>query len=160
MRRHVLVLALTAATAGCSGLSIRSPISTAPTAGGPPSTFVITTSDARVARTIDVQTGMTRAAAFRAVSDYLNQKYSVDVSDSRAGFLMTPWQASLVRSGAPDPRYRTRVIVRLSDDGKQATVRSEANWQRGGDEWDVGYDSQMLEDVVVDLRTRVGKKPS
>lgn len=160
MRRHRLVaLALTFAATACSNLSIRSPISTAPSAGGPPSTFVITTSDARLTRTIDIREGLTRAAAFRSVSDFLTQKYSVDVSDPHAGFLMTPWQASLVRAGAPDPRYRARIIVRLSDDGKQATVRSEANWQRG-DEWDVGLDTQMLEDVVVELRTRIGKKPA
>jgi hypothetical protein len=36
-------------------------------------------------------------------------------------------------------------------------VRAEANWQRD-DEWDIGYDTQMLEDVVVELRTRIGKR--
>jgi hypothetical protein len=108
-------------------------------------------------RVIDVRDGMTKAQAFRAASDYLTQKYAVDVSDPRAGFLMTPWQNSLVRGGSPDLRYRTRVIIRVSDDGKQASIRSEANWQKG-DEWDIGYDSQILEDGVVELRTRIGKK--
>ena len=91
------------------------------------------------------------------MSDYLTQKFSLDVTDSRAGFLMTPWQNSLVRGGAPDLRYRTRVIFRIGEDGKQASIRSEANWQKG-EEWDVGFDTQMLEDAVVELRTRVGKK--
>lgn len=108
-------------------------------------------------RVIDVRDGVSRTQAFRAATDYLTQKFSIDVSDSRAGFLMTPWQNGLVRSGAPDLRYRTRLIIRLSEDGKQASVRSEANWQKS-DEWDVGYDSQMLEDAVVELRTRIGKK--
>ncbi len=108
-------------------------------------------------RIIDVREGMTKATAFRAASDFLTQKYSIDVSDPRAGFLMTPWQNSLVRGGAPDLHYRTRIIIRVSDDGKQASIRSEAGWQHN-DEWDVGYDSQMLEDGVVELRTRIGKK--
>jgi hypothetical protein len=69
---------------------------------------------------------------------------------------MTPWQNSVVRGGGPDLRYRTRLIIRVSDDGKQASVRSEANWQRGED-WDVGYDTRMLEDALVELRTRIGK---
>jgi hypothetical protein len=157
--RRIALAALIAGLTACSNLSIRSPISTAPNSGGPPQSFVATTSDSRLTRTIDVRDGMTRATAFRSASDFLTQKYSLDVSDARAGFLMTPWQASLIRSGAPDPRYRTRVIVRLSEDGKQATIRSEANWQKSADEWEMGYDGQVLEDVVVELRTRIGKKP-
>lgn len=146
-------LTLVLATA-CTHVSIRSPISTGPSSG-PPSTFVQTTSDVRMTRLIDV--ALAKTAAFRSASDYLTQKYSVDVSDSRAGFLMTPWQSS-TRGGTPDPRYRTRLIIRfIGDDWKQASVRAEAEWQRG-DEWDVGYDTQMLEDAVVDLRTRLGRR--
>jgi hypothetical protein len=152
--RLLSVLTLSA----CSGVALRSPISTAPTPAGPPSTFVATTAEARMTRIIDVREGMTKAQAFRAATDFLTQKFSIDVSDTRAGFLMTPWQNNLVRGGAPELRYRTRLIIRVGDDGKLASVRSEANWQRG-EEWDVGYDSQVLEDAVVELRTRIGKKP-
>jgi hypothetical protein len=153
MPRWPLIAALTVGSA-CSHVSLRSPIATAPTAG-PPSTFVQTTSDARMTRLIDV--GLSKAAAFRAASDYLSQKYSIDVSDQHAGFLMTPWQAS-VRGGAPEPQYRTRIIVRfIGDDWKQASIRAEAEYQRG-DEWDVGYDTQMLEDAAVELRSRLGRK--
>jgi hypothetical protein len=155
MRLRPLVALVFAA--GCSGVALRSPISTAPSNGGPPQTFVTTTVDARMTRVIDVRDGLTKAQAFRAASDYLTQKFSIDVSDARAGFLMTAWQNNLVRGGAPELRYRTRLIIRVSDDGKQASIRSEANWQHG-EEWDVGYDSQMLEDGVVELRTRIGKK--
>lgn len=152
MLRRVLGT-LVLATA-CSHVSIRSPISTAPTSG-PPSTFVQTTSDTRMTRLIEV--GVAKTAAFRAAADYLTQKFAVDVSDTRAGFLMTPWQSG-ARGGTPDPRYRTRLIIRfIGDDWKQVSVRAEAEWQRG-DEWDVGYDTQMLEDAVVDLRTRLGRK--
>jgi len=152
-----IAFSLLLATAACGGVSLRSPIAAAPATNGPPSTFIVTTADARMTRIIDVKDGMTKAQAFRAASDFLTQKYSVDVSDARAGFLMTPWQHSLVRGGTPDLRYRTRIIVRVSDDGKLASIRNEANWQKG-DEWDVGYDSQVLEDAVVELRTRIGKK--
>ncbi len=150
---------LTLVFASACGVGLRSPISTAPAPAGPPSTFVATTADARMTRVIDVREGMTKAQAMRAAADYLTQKFSIDVNDARAGFLMTPWQNSLVRGGAPDLRYRTRIIIRVSDDGKLASVRNEANWQKG-DEWDVGYDSQVLEDAVVGLRTRIGKKTS
>lgn len=106
-------------------------------------------------RLIDV--GLPKAAAFRAASEYLSEKFSIDVSDAHAGFLMTPWQAA-VRSGATDPHYRTRLVVRfIGDDWKQVSARAEAEWQRG-DEWDVGYDTKLLEDAAVDLRSRLGKK--
>jgi hypothetical protein len=127
-------------------------------ANSPPPTFNKTTSDARITRLIDVRDGMSKTVLFRAVSDFLSAKYSIDVSDARAGYLMTPWQASFNRGGAPDLHYRTRVIVRfIGDDWKQVSVRAEANWQRD-DEWDIGYDTQLLEDVVVELRTRIGKR--
>lgn len=127
----------------------------------PPPTFVKTTSETRTTRVVDVREGMTKQQLFRAVSDWLSQKYSIDVSDPRAGFLMTPWQASYLRDGLPDLHYRTRVIIRFvgdsAGDWRQVSARAEANWQVG-DEWDIGYDQQLLEDVLVELRTRIGKR--
>jgi hypothetical protein len=151
--KHLWLAALIATTA-CA--RVRPSTGAAPLPSGPPATFVETTADARLTRVIDVRDGLSRAAAFRAASDYLAEKFSVDVSDSRAGYLQTTWQ-NPVRSGAPDLRYRTRVIVRVGEDGKQASVRVEANWQHG-DGWDMGYDTQVLEDAVVALRTRIGKR--
>lgn len=145
-----------ASLGACGGVKLRSPI--APAVGGPPSSFVQTTSDTRSTRVISVRDGLSRSSEFRAASDILAQKFSIDVSDPHAGFLMTPWQASFVRDGAPDLRYRTRIIIRfVGDDWKQVAVRAEANWQRG-DEWDVGYDSQLLDDVGNELAARIGKK--
>ena len=129
----------------------------APTTQPPPS-FVHSTSDSRSSRVVDVRDGLTRAAAFRAVTDLLGQKFSVDVSDSRAGFLMTTWQSSAMRDGVPDLRYRTRVVIRfLGDDWKRAQAKVEANWQHD-DEWDVGTDAPLLDEVAADLRTKIGKK--
>ncbi len=129
------------------------------TTGGPPPTFSRTTADLKVSRLIDVREGMSKATLFwRAANEVLSSKYSVDVSDQRAGFLMTPWQASFSRAGMPDLRYRTRVIIRfVGEDWKQVLVRAEANWQRD-DEWDVGVDNALLEDVSNDVKAKVGKK--
>jgi hypothetical protein len=148
-----LLLALVTA---CGGVHVN-PISGG---SGPPQTFVPTTSETRSSRIIDVRDGLTKAASFRAATDLLTQRSSIDVSDQRAGFLMTPWQATYIQNGVPDLRYRMRVIIRfVGDDWKQVIVRAEANWQRG-DEWDIGYDSKVLDDVANDLRARIGKKPS
>jgi chromate reductase len=163
-----LVVAFVAMTLGACGrtpagpVTAPTPATTTPTKPAPPAppppTFVKTTSETRTTRVIDVREGMTKQQLFRAVSDWLSQKYSIDVSDPRAGFLMTPWQASYLRDGLPDLHYRTRVIIRfLGDDWKQVSARAEANWQVG-DEWDIGYDQQLLEDVLVELRTRIGKR--
>jgi hypothetical protein len=150
---------------GGSGGSARPTTAPAPapaplTTGGPPSTFARTTADLKVSRLIDVRDGMTKTALFRAATDVLSSKYSIDVSDSKAGFLMTPWQASFSRAGMPDLRYRTRVIIRfVGDDWKQVLVRAEANWQRD-EEWDVGVDNALLEEVSNDVKTKIGKKTS
>jgi hypothetical protein len=128
------------------------------TTGGPPSTFSRTTADLKVSRLIEVREGMSKTALFRAATEVLSSKYSVDVSDQKAGFLMTPWQASFSRAGMPDLRYRTRVVIRfVGEDWKQVLVRAEANWQRD-DEWDVGVDNSLLEEVASEVRTRIGKK--
>ena len=152
----VLIFALLFAMllSACGGVHLQSAASPAQ-----PPTFVTTTSDTRSSRVIDLRDGLTKAAAFKGASDMLTARFSVDVSDQRAGFLMTPWQASFIRDGAPDLRYRMRVVIRfVGDDWKQVSVRSEANWQRG-DEWDIGYDSKVLDEAATELRTRIGRRP-
>jgi hypothetical protein len=157
LRRTLSLIAFAGGLAGCG--ANRPSTAPVPLPTSPPPTFVLTTSDARMTRVIDVRDSLTKAQVFKAATDYLTEKLSIDVSDPKAGFLMTPWLNGLVRAGAPDLRYRTRLIIRVSDDGKHASVRSEANWQRG-EEWDVGYDTKNLEDAIFELRTRVGKPSS
>lgn len=164
----VAVVLIAAALSACgrppaASVTAPTPVTTTSTKPAPPllppPTFVKTTSETRTTRLIDVREGMTKQQLFRTVSDWLSQKYSIDVSDPRAGFLMTPWQASYLRDGLPDLHYRTRVVIRFYGDStwKQVSARAEANWQVG-DEWDIGYDQQLLEDVLVELRTRIGKR--
>ena len=92
-------------------------------------------------------------------TDYLAQKYTVEVSDPNAGYLMTPWQSRLTRDSVPELRYRTRIILRFLGDStwKQLIVRAEANWLHG-EEWTVGYDAGLLDSVSTDLTARMGKR--
>lgn len=142
-------MAITAcASAGGSGASATAPAS-----------FVRSNADALVTRIIDVREGLSHSQAMRALTDVLNSRYTVEVSDSRAGFAMTAWQASLQRDGVPDLRYRTRVTGKfIGDDWRRLQLRDEANWQRG-QEWDVGYDAAQLDSVTTDLRAKLGKAP-
>ena len=157
LSRRLAAIAVVFGISGCSHLRLQSPIAAAP---GPPPSFVPTTSDVRSTRVIDIRDGVSKTAAFKAATDLLKQRLSIDVSDLNAGFLMTPWQSGFIRNGVPDLRYRTRIIIRfLGDDWKQASVRAEANWQKSGDEWDIGYDTKALDDVANDLRARIGKTP-
>jgi len=155
--RGTIVLLALASLGACTRL--RSPI--APVVGPPPS-FIASTSDVRGTRLIDIRDGTTKAAAFRAATEVLAKRYSVDVSDEHVGFLMAPWQNSFMRDGTPDLRYRTRVTIRfLGDKCKQVSERAQANCQRLGanDEWDIGYDTQVLDEVSNDLTARIGKRP-
>lgn len=139
---------------GCSRLRLQSPIAAA---SGPPAAFVQTTSDVKLTRVIDVRDDLAKEAAFKAARELLAKHYTIDVEDQHAGFLMTPWQATLTHDGVPDLRYRTRVIIRfLGQDWKQVSVRAEANWQHG-EGWDMGYDSRLLDEVLAELRTVIGK---
>jgi hypothetical protein len=127
--------------------------------GAPPPSFVRTTAEAPAMRTLDVREGLTHQQAIRILVDALEQRFTVDVIDPRAGFVMTTWQASLMREGAPDLRYRSRVTARfLGDEWRTLQLHSEARWQRG-EEVDVGYDLAQLDSVAADLRAKLGRKP-
>lgn len=126
--------------------------------GDPPPSFVKTSSDAKATRVIDVRPGLTKPAAFKLVTDAMSQLYTIDVIDPHAGFVMTTWDASFKRDGVPDARYRTRVVVRfLGDNWSQLSARVEANWQHA-DEWDIGYDSALLDETASELALRLGKR--
>jgi hypothetical protein len=123
----------------------------------PPASFVRSTADVRATRMIEVREGLARPQALRIVTDALSEKFVVEVTDPRAGFVMTAWQSSLTRDGVPDLRYRTRIIARfLGESWGTLQLRDEANWARG-DEWDIGYDAAQLDTVSTLLRTRLGK---
>ena len=107
---------------------------------------------------IEVRDGLTKPQAMKIVTDALGQRFTIDVTDARAGFAMTAWQATLVRDGVPDPGYRTRITVRFQgEDWKRLLLRNEANVAHG-DEWDVGYDGAQLDSVAADLKLKLGKK--
>lgn len=125
---------------------------------GAPTSFVPSTSDAKTIRIVVVRDGLSRPAMFRIAGEYLAQRFTIDVSDPNAGYLMTPWQATLSRDGVPELRYRTRIILRFLGDTawKQLAVRAEANWLRG-DEWEVGYDAALLDTVTAQLTQRLSR---
>lgn len=161
MRLPPLVLAcalIACASSGKAGPTPAGTVNTAtPGSGLAPASFVRTTADAPATRSIDVRDGLSRQTAMRGLTDVLSQKYVVDVVDPRAGFAMTTWQASLIREGVPDPRYRTRFVARFVDEWHALQLRSEARFTRSGDP-DVGYDSAQLDSMANDLRAKIGKK--
>jgi hypothetical protein len=164
-RRHRVAIALAlpfaaAVTEGCSSLraAARAPDARIAQSGAPAS-FVRSTSDTRSTRLIDLRDGLTKPLAWRTALEVLGAEHTVDVRDEAAGFAMTPWEATVVRDGVPDLRYRTRVTLRfLGDEWKQLQVRAEANWRSRGDEWDVGFDDALLDKLTSELQSRLGKR--
>jgi len=164
-RRHRVAVALalplvTAVAEGCGSVrGAAGPVVGAGVQSGAPASFVRSTSDARSTRLIDVREGLTKPLAWRTALEVLGTDHTVDVRDESAGFAMTPWEATVVRDGVPDLRYRTRVTLRfLGEEWKQLQVRAEANWRSRADEWDVGFDEALLEKVTSDLQSRLGKR--
>jgi hypothetical protein len=164
-RRHCVAIALAlpfvgAVTESCSSLraAARAPDARIAQSGAPAS-FVRSTSDTRSTRLIELRDGLTKPLAWRTALEVLGGEHTVDVRDETAGFAMTPWEATVVRDGVPDLRYRTRVTLRfLGDEWKQLQVRAEANWRSRGDEWDVGFDEALLDKLTTDLQSRLGKR--
>jgi hypothetical protein len=127
--------------------------------GEPPASFVRSTVELRATRMIEVRADLPRAQALKLTSDALADRYVVEVTDPKAGFLMTAWQAGMMRGGVPDLRYRTRLVAKfVGDDWHALQLRSEANWARG-EEWDIGYDVAQLDTVASELRARLSRKP-
>jgi hypothetical protein len=162
-RRVAVALALpfvTAVAEGCGSVrGATRPVVGATVQSGAPASFVRSTSDTRSTRLIEVREGLTKPLAWRTALEVLGADHTVDVRDEAAGFAMTPWEATVVRDGVPDVRYRTRVTVRfLGEEWKQLQVRAEANWRSRGDEWDVGFDEALLGKVTSDLQSRLGKR--
>ena len=148
----VFVLAMSLGACASAGVHPTDP-------GAPPSSFVRTTAELRASRMIEVREGLPKAQALRMVIEGLEPHYTVEVTDPRAGFVMTAWQSSVIRDGVPDLRYRTRLTARfIGDDWRTLQLRGEANWARG-DEWDIGYDVAQLDSVATDLRARLSRKP-
>jgi hypothetical protein len=163
-RPHRVAVALalplvTAVAEGCGSVRAARPEVGATVQSGAPVSFVRSTSDTRSTRLIDVRDGLTKPLAWRTALEVLGADHTVDVRDELAGFAMTPWEATVVRDGVPDLRYRTRVTLRfLGEEWKQLQVRADANWRSRGDEWDVGFDEVLLEKVTSDLQSRLGKR--
>lgn len=156
MRPQLLLLCVLAA---CGGGAAALPSPALAPAPVPPASFVRSNAEIQVTRAIDVRDGLTHTQAMRIVTDALGLRFTVEVVDPRAGFVMTAWQASLLRNGVPDLHYRTRLTARfVGDDWRRLQLRGEANWARG-DEWDVGFDAAQLDSVSNDIRAKIGKKP-
>jgi hypothetical protein len=154
-----LALSLAFIGEGCASLRAAARAPDARVESGTPTSFVRSTSDVRSTRLIDLREGLTKPLAWRTALEVLGAAHTIDVRDETAGFAMTQWEATLVREGVPDLRYRTRVTLRfLGDEWRQLQVRAEANWRARGDEWDVGFDEALLERVTSALQSRLGKR--
>lgn len=126
-----------------------------PVAGTPPA-FVRLATEAQTSRTFAIRQGLARPVAWRTLNDYLTGRHTVLVRDQSAGFLMTAWEATLAREGVPDLRYRTRLVLSfVGEEWQQLQVRAEANWKEG-DEWQVGYDREVLDRVAAELQILLG----
>lgn len=154
MTLRLLFLVVAAGTlAGCA--RVTRTVGVGGGVGGVPASFVRLAAENQTSHTIAVRDGLTRAAAWRALTDYLAEDHTIAVRDQAAGFAMTAWEASLVRDGVPDLRYRTRLVATYLGDWRQLHIRVEANWKEG-DEWQLGVDRGLLDAAAAELKARVG----
>lgn len=151
IQQRLVLAALVVALPACASIA---PASRG--VGGAPDSFVRLTTEGQSSRTLAVPPTLKNGAAWRALTEYLADRYTMAARDQEAGFAMTAWQATLAREGVPDLRYRTRLIFTfLGEDWTQLHVRAEANW-RDGDQWQVGYDRALLDRVAAELQAAFG----
>lgn len=156
MRPFHALLTLLVVVSGVTGCSRAARVvGGGPSPDGAPASFVRLGLESGTSHTIQVRDGLTRAAAWRALTEYLSQRHTIAVRDQNAGFAMTAWEASFTRDGVPDLRYRTRVVATYLGDWRQLHVRTEANW-KDGEDWQVGVDRELLARTVGELQSRVG----
>jgi len=94
-------LLVAACLGGCSRVQIRSPIAPAE---GPPSSYVRSTSDARSRHVLEVRDGLTKLVAFKAISDYLSETFTVDDPRFSTGRIVGP--SMLSTDGAAHAAHR------------------------------------------------------
>ena len=89
--------------------------------------------------------------------DTLSQKFDLEVLQKDAGYMRSAWKYTFYKGGKVSERYRSRMTVKLlGTPWDRAQIKCESNWLKG-DEWEVGYDEAILDDVYKDIQGKLSR---
>ena len=92
------------------------------------------------------------ASAWRDVFDIVVKEFDLDIFSREEGFIQTQWNSSTSR----DTNYQTRVKIRFSKDKKAIFVSCEGRF-RANDQWHIGVDKQLQDNLKSDLQGILGR---
>jgi hypothetical protein len=145
--RNVLVLAFGVAApvimSGCAS-------------AGPPPTFTETHSETGTWRSIEVREGMAKPQLWSTVVDALSSKFDIEVVERESGYVRTSYKFTTISNGKQRDNYRSRIVAKFNPDWSVLQVKSESGWLEDRN-WIDGYDSQVLNDIYMDLQGRIGR---
>jgi len=104
-------------------------------------------------KTVEVREGMEKEELWHAVLDTVARKYDIEVIAKDSGYLRSAWLHQITGTLRED--YRSRIIVKFSQDWKKVDIKIESHFLVGGS-WVIGYDFALLEDVYGDIQGKVG----
>ena len=123
-------------------------------AGCSPSTFVRTTDVGW--KTIEFRPDLDKDQAWQRIADTIAKNYDMEVIDRDSGYIRTGWMYTL--SGKVTDNYRTRVITNIPLENDRVEMKTDAHWfNPWSEQWVVGYDTALLNQVYTDLQGRVGR---
>ena len=107
-------------------------------------------------KSIEFRPNLERDEAWHRISDTLAKNYDLEVIDKDSGYIRTAWM--FTTSGKVDENYRARVITNIPVSNDKVEVKIDAHWfDPWKENWIMGYDTMLLEQVYTDLQGTVGR---
>lgn len=120
-----------------------------------PSSFVRAT-DGGAWSSIMIRDDLSYDQAFNEVIDVIARRFEMDMISKDGGYCRTNWSYTWNDRGRYTEKYRTRVIVKFSNDRKKVDIKTEAEY--GGEpKWIRGFDTRLLSTIKQDISGAVGR---
>lgn len=103
---------------------------------------------------VELRTDVPYEKAWAAVVDTLVKRFDLEVLSKEDGYARTNWLYSW--TGKVLENYRVRVTVKFSPDRVKCEIKSEAELGGAGN-WEMGYDTRLLETIKTDVMGAIGR---
>jgi hypothetical protein len=76
--------------------------------------------------------------------------------ERESGYVRTSYKFTTISNGKQRDNYRSRIVAKFNPDWSVLQVKSESGWLEDRN-WIDGYDTQILNDIYMDLQGRIGR---
>lgn len=103
---------------------------------------------------VKVCQGLSYETAWACVVDTLVKRFDIEVISKEDGYMRTGWLYAWTGKVMED--YRVRVTAKFSPDRTMVEIKSEAEYG-GANNWEIGYDTRLLQTLKADLISAMGR---